>query len=80
MCIRDRLILYKLRLRSGVIAWSWFTLYGITRSIAEIWRQPDIVLRGITGGQLLALPMIVIGIVMLIRCFRNPVRTDAGPA
>lgn len=74
------LVLYKLRLPNGVVAWSWFTLYGITRSIAEIWRQPDIVVGGITGGQLLALPMIAIGIAMVILCYRNRVRTDAGPA
>ena len=25
----------------GVVAWTWFTLYGITRSVAELWRQAD---------------------------------------
>lgn len=56
------LYLYKRRPNDGVVAWTWFLLYGITRSIAEIWREPGILVFGvITGGQLLALPMIVIG-------------------
>lgn len=68
------LLLYRRRPPDGVVAWTWFTLYGITRSVAEIWRQPDIVVAGITGGQLLALPMIVIGIVLLVRSGSEPVK------
>lgn len=69
------LYLYRRRPPDGVVAWTWFTLYGITRSVAEIWRQPDIVVAGITGGQLLALPMIVIGIAFLVSALRRDVRT-----
>lgn len=58
------LLLYRMKPRDGVVFWTWFTLYGITRSIAEIWRSPGILVFGvITGGQLLALPMILIGAV-----------------
>ena len=53
------MIVYRLKPKDGVVAWTWFTLYGITRTIAEIWRQPDFMWMGITGGQLYALPMIV---------------------
>jgi len=69
------LFIYKRRPPDGVVAWSWFTMYGITRSIAEIWRQADFSWHGITGGQLYALPMIAIGAIMVYVCYRKPVRT-----
>lgn len=63
------LVLYRTRPRSGVVAWTWFLVYGITRSIAEIWREPGIlVFRVITGGQLLAIPMILIGAIGIWYC------------
>lgn len=65
------LLIYKRRPPDGVVGWSWFTLYGITRSIAEIWRQADFSWHGITGGQLYALPMIVIGVIGLYVCIRR---------
>jgi phosphatidylglycerol:prolipoprotein diacylglycerol transferase len=69
------LILYRRRPPDGVVAWTWFALYGLTRSIAEIWRQPDIVFLGLTGAQWLALPMIVIGIAFIVAAMRRDVRT-----
>ncbi len=66
------LILYRMKPKDGVVAWTWFTCYGITRSIAEIWRQPDFVWMGITGGQLYALPMIAIGIIGIAYCATRP--------
>lgn len=71
------LLLYRRRVPDGVIAWAWFTMYGITRSIAEIWRQPDFVVGGITGGQFYAIPMIAIGAFFLVRAARRGVRTEA---
>jgi prolipoprotein diacylglyceryltransferase len=59
-----------------VVAWTWFTLYGITRAIAEIWREPGFTVAGLSGGQLVALPQIVIGIVMLVYSLRRGTRTD----
>jgi phosphatidylglycerol---prolipoprotein diacylglyceryl transferase len=55
------LLLYRLKPRTGVVAASWFTLYGITRTVAEIWRAGGIPFAGLHGGQLLSVPMIVIG-------------------
>ncbi len=72
------LFIYKRRPPDGVVAWSWFTLYGVTRSIAEIWRQADFSWHGITGGQLYSLPMIVIGLIGLYSCLRKPKRTEAA--
>jgi len=45
--------------------------YGIARSIAELFREPDahlgFLLGGLTMGQLLSLPMVVIGILLVAR-------------
>ena len=75
------LILYRTKPKDGVVGWTWFTLYGITRSVAEIWRHADFTWIGLTGGQLYALPMIVIGIAGIAYCATRPgPRTDASPA
>lgn len=69
-------LLYKRKPADGVVAWTWFTLYGITRTIAEAFRYADFRIGPITGGMLYALPMIVIGIVMIVVCARKGVHTD----
>ena len=72
------LLVYRMKPKDGVVAWTWFTLYGITRSLAELWRQADFTLMGITGGQLYALPMILIGIIGVAYCATRPgARTEA---
>jgi phosphatidylglycerol:prolipoprotein diacylglycerol transferase len=73
------LVLYRRRLPDGVVAWTWFTLYGVTRSVAEIWRQTDLAVGPFTGGQLLALPMIAIGIVLVLLAARAGTHTDVAP-
>lgn len=70
---------YRRRPPDGVVAWTWFALYGITRSIAEIWRQTDLAVGPLTGGQLLALPMVLIGAGLAIAFARRNRRTDAAP-
>jgi phosphatidylglycerol:prolipoprotein diacylglycerol transferase len=74
------LIIYKRRPPDGVTAWIWFALYGVTRSLAEIWRQTDLAVGPFTGGQLLALPMIVIGIGLALYFAKRNRRTDIAPA
>jgi prolipoprotein diacylglyceryltransferase len=66
------LLVYRAKPKDGVVAWTWFTIYGITRSIAEVYRQADFTWHGITGGQLYALPMIVIGIAGIAYCATRP--------
>jgi phosphatidylglycerol---prolipoprotein diacylglyceryl transferase len=66
------LLVYRAKPKDGVVAWTWFTAYGITRSIAEIWRHPDFTFLGITGGQLYALPMIIIGVIGIAYCATRP--------
>jgi phosphatidylglycerol:prolipoprotein diacylglycerol transferase len=73
------LVLYGRRPPDGVVAWTWFTLYGVTRSIAEIWRQTDLAVGPFTGGQLFSLAMIAVGIFMIVRCVRSRRRTDEIP-
>jgi len=74
------LLVYRLKPKDGVVAWTWFTIYGITRSVAEIWRQADFTWMGLTGGQLYALPMIVIGLAGIVYCATRPApRTETAP-
>ena len=75
------LLLFLVRKRpyDGVVAWTWFTYYGVTRSIAEIWREPGFTVIGLSGGQLVALPMIVIGVILLVFAIRRGRRTDVRP-
>ena len=72
------LLVYRRRPPDGVVAWTWFTCYGITRSLAEIWRQTDLAVGPLTGGQLLALPMIAIGLFLVWRASRGR-HTDVAP-
>jgi phosphatidylglycerol:prolipoprotein diacylglycerol transferase len=63
--------LVRRRVPDGVVAWTWFTYYGITRSVAEIWREPGFTVIGLSGGQLVALPMIFIGVALLVVAIRR---------
>jgi phosphatidylglycerol:prolipoprotein diacylglycerol transferase len=74
------LLVYRRKPPDGVVAWTWFTLYGVTRSVAEIWRQTDLAVGPFTGGQLLALPMIAIGIVLVVLAVRRNAHTWPEPA
>jgi phosphatidylglycerol:prolipoprotein diacylglycerol transferase len=53
----------------GTIFWSFLTGYGICRIVVELFREPDAHIGFIFGslsmGQLLSLPMIVVGVFML---------------
>ncbi len=70
------LLVYRRRPADGVVGWTWFTLYGVTRSIAEVWREPGIMWLGLSGGQLLALPMIAIGVTLIVFARRADVRAQ----
>ena len=75
-------LLYMVRKRpaDGVVAWTWFTYYGVTRTIAEIWREPGFTVIGLSGGQLVALPMVFIGAALLYAAIRRGRHTDVSPA
>ena len=59
------LLLLRRRPADGVVAWAWFTYYGVTRTVAEIWREPGFTVAGLSGGQLVALPMVFAGAILL---------------
>ncbi|MBU5612604.1 prolipoprotein diacylglyceryl transferase [Geomonas azotofigens] len=73
------LILYQVSKRvrhDGVVVWSFIALYGLFRFLVEFVRQPDeqigFVLGGFSMGQMLSLPMFLLGAAMVLhRCRRG---------
>lgn len=61
----------------GTVFWSFIAGYGLLRSVAELFREPDahlgFILGPVTMGQLLSLPMILIGLTMLLAGYRTRV-------
>jgi len=64
------------RLRPGTLSGIFLLGYGIARSIAEMFRQPDSFLGflwgGLTMGQLLSIPLMVAGVIFILRAQRRP--------
>ena len=54
----------------GTIFWTFVTGYGTSRLIVELFREPDqhlgFIFGPITMGQILSLPMVLIGVIMLV--------------
>ncbi|HEX3466590.1 MAG TPA: prolipoprotein diacylglyceryl transferase [Candidatus Elarobacter sp.] len=71
------LFVYSRRPPDGVVFWTWFTIYGITRSIAEIWREPGFTVLGLDGGQFVAVVQLLIGVVMIVVSYRGGKYTAA---
>ena len=67
--------LHRMKVRPGVVAFGFLSLYGLFRFLVEFVRQPDAHLGflwgGATMGQLLSLPMIVAGLTGLIFLLRR---------
>ena len=64
-----------IRERHGVLSGIFLIGYGTARSISEIFREPDLPygpMGGISMGQLLSFPMIVVGIAILVWALRRP--------
>ena len=65
----------KIHTPPGTTFWSFITGYGILRSIGELFREPDahlgFMLGSLTMGQLLSLPMVLLGFTMILVCVRN---------
>ena len=59
----------------GTVFWGFFAGYGIFRSFAELFREPDahlgFVLGPMTMGQLLSFPMILLGLTMILVGYRT---------
>ncbi|MBB3898616.1 prolipoprotein diacylglyceryl transferase [Roseococcus suduntuyensis] len=62
------------RARPGLLTGTLIAGYGVARSIGEFFRQPDdnlgFLLAGSTMGQLLSLPMILVGLFLILRARR----------
>ncbi len=65
----------------GTLFWTFITGYGLSRLVVEFFRQPDMHLGFILGpftmGQLLSLPMILLGAFMLALRLREPKSSPA---
>ena len=63
------------KLPNGFMFWSFVTLYGLFRTVAEFFRQPDeqmgFIFNYFTMGQLLSFPLFLIGLHMLYRLNKN---------
>jgi phosphatidylglycerol:prolipoprotein diacylglycerol transferase len=64
------------RNRPGLLSGAFLVGYGVFRSVGELFRQPDahlgFIIGGVTMGQLLSLPLILAGAVMMQRAARRP--------
>jgi phosphatidylglycerol---prolipoprotein diacylglyceryl transferase len=61
----------RLRARFGWLTGAFLVGYGIARTIGEFFREPDVFLGyligGVTMGQLLCIPMLVMGVWLMLR-------------
>lgn len=61
----------------GTVFWSFIGGYGVFRSFAELFREPDahlgFLLGPLTMGQLLSIPMVFLGAFMIFRGYRKPI-------
>ncbi|BAR99828.1 prolipoprotein diacylglyceryl transferase [Blastochloris viridis] len=64
--------------RPGLVAAMFATGYGIARTVGELFRQPDpqigFLWGGMTMGMLLSFPMIVVGVIFIVRALIKPAR------
>jgi phosphatidylglycerol:prolipoprotein diacylglycerol transferase len=61
---------------TGVAGWTFVAGYGLFRFLVEFYRQPDdhlgLIVSHFSMGQLLSLPMFLLGSLMAIRYYRSP--------
>jgi phosphatidylglycerol:prolipoprotein diacylglycerol transferase len=67
---------YRRSTATGVAGWTFVAGYGLFRFIVEFFRQPDehlgFMFAFFSMGQLLSLPMFLLGSFMACRCYRSP--------
>lgn len=65
--------------RPGLVAGTFLFCYGIARTVVETMREPDqqigFILGGLTMGQILSFPMILIGAAVMARALARPSQT-----
>jgi len=66
------------RRRQGLLTGTFFAGYGVARIIVEFFRQPDAQLgflfAGATMGQLLSIPLVIVGVWLVVRAKPAPAR------
>lgn len=66
---------------TGVAGWTFVAGYGLFRFIVEFFRQPDdhlgLLVSSFSMGQLLSLPMFLVGSFMACRLYRSPRQKEA---
>jgi phosphatidylglycerol---prolipoprotein diacylglyceryl transferase len=69
--------------RQGMVLGAFTVVYGCARIVGELFREPDaptgFVFGQVTMGQLLSVPMIIIGLVLIVRAWRLPDRSALNP-
>ncbi len=62
--------------RTGLISGVFMMGYAVTRSLAELYREPDdflgFIVQGITMGQVLSFPMFLVGLIVTVWALRKP--------
>lgn len=70
------LLLSRRRRADGFLTGWMLTLYGIFRIFVEFFRMPDVQIGflpgGVTMGQLLSLPVVIVGVWLILRAHRSP--------
>ncbi len=68
------------RYKPGLLSGTFLLVYGVGRFIIEFFRQPDIQLGilpwGLSMGQTLCVPMILIGLYLLLTANRRRIRVE----
>ena len=66
------------RLRSGMLAGIFLVGYAVARSTCELFREPDsylgFIIGGISMGQILSFPMLIVGAALIIYALGRPTR------
>lgn len=69
--------------RPGLVLGSFILIYALARIIGEVFREPDAQLgflwRGLTMGMLLSLPMIIAGLILIVRAWRKAPSPETKP-
>jgi phosphatidylglycerol:prolipoprotein diacylglycerol transferase len=67
-----------IRRRRGLLTGLFLIGYAIARSVCELFREPDsylgFIIGGISMGQLLSFPMLLVGVAMAVYAYRRPMR------
>ena len=72
------------RFGDGVMTGLFLIGYALARMVAELFREPDaflgFIVGGVTMGQILSLPMLLVGIGVLVIGLRRRPAAEGGPA